>query len=121
MPLLCPSTVKRLEVELRAQLHDAAGSGSGDPPEVARRDVAIGVAELRVVKDVEGLDTHLQARSFPQFRVFQEAEVSVVDPRTVNRVTAGIPELAANRSVLQDASHVRAPWHIGEVSGVEPV
>src|SRR5712691_11067776 len=120
-PSLSYDSVKGLEVDLHAQLHDAAGSGSGDPPKVTRCDVVIRVAQLRVVKDVEGLDTHLKGRALPESGVLQEAEVSVVDPRTMDRVTPAIPELAAHIPVLQDASHVHAPGHVSKVSGIKPV
>jgi len=65
--------------ELRAQLHQpgiGAEANAGDSAEITGRDVTNRVSKVDVVKDIEGIQPHLERCAFGDARVFLDREVA---------------------------------------------
>jgi hypothetical protein len=84
--------------ELRAELPDPHGTGTGDVSEAATADVAGWVTELRVVEYVEEFTPNLERLGFRDRDQFLNSHIGVVDAGTVEESPIGRAKRATLRA-----------------------
>src|SRR5215467_11448089 len=98
--------INRLPVELKAKLSNPRRTGTANNPERRIADVSAGIHKLRVVEDVEKFHTNIESQTLFDYGVLQQAEIRVVESRTVEKATIGGSKRPRN-TVQRESTHTR--------------
>src|ERR1700730_8643523 len=79
-----------LKVNLRSHLADARVAGRSDVTEAARREITIGIVELRMVEDIEKLTPDVHRDAFGKTNVLKQRDIPAVKTGAMKEPAVGV-------------------------------